>query len=987
MEIISGSKDLITVHNAYRTIQEISRLQRARETASELKLFYADLTAYCVMIRDHWNRIHKSIARTNNTLHSRLLDQLEAAITPSVFGEYRISASSLSIGAKLHALHQRWEQSRGENDNNLRLQRVHSYLNFGTTPEARDEFIRTLATCEEDIRKLYPEDPSEWTMDDFAPQKKVREPPFAAWNAAKSIFKALTACKSCTCCPMHEFIARFGLGTYRKPELEPDSSMDVGLDFDMFLSMTEDWQEVCVHTAKESAVHFTVNDELGQPSPKARGPRNKAMKVKKLCEPIAKIRSMTQYRLEFEVIRGQLFKLQSKRSTSLIDTTKDCISLEQFLRGGSRSFTERTRRILAVILSSAVLHLHDTPWLQPTWSSSDVLFFRTASLAIPLRPFIQIELSNTDHTHDLGEMRDSCDGDVGGLEGDALDDVDPDDLIQHQCPTLISLAIILLELYFVMPFDELAQRYGVEIGEDLGLRSHTRSIDTTLVFKACSNEIPENFQFLCAVEKCLDPTVWEDSEGNKLDNQTLRTRIYEEVVRPLETELTQTYSSISIDSLDEFARNLDFAGWDRIIRPLNQQPTAPTPRGRSPAPRETFILSPRPLGSNYTQIFPASQSNFHHTGEIYQSPQSSQFFFPPYPHSSRSTVAHNTAINNIDHKVPKFFDNETIPQGHSIEARHSYLSWKTKYREVYEKFIPKQLASSRSTPVKIAILDTGIDLTHPDIDACIENIKGRYNWLDKNHTNLVYDRNGHGTFAAGLLLDYAPDAELFIAKIAENTPSNPKILAAAIHHAVSTWNVDIISMSFGFPDCNIEDYSLLEHALMNAYTNHVLLFAAASNNGGRLGLSYPAREDIVIAVHATDANGNRSGFSPTATDDRITLATVGEAVESAWPAYFCEESTNPTFVQVKSGTSFATPIAAGIAAFLLVYGRVHLPEIAFALKSLKRMEAMLKRVAEKGSMYKPRDGYHFIDLSLYKDSLFGKEKEYINHIIRDLIST
>jgi subtilisin family serine protease len=207
----------------------------------------------------------------------------------------------------------------------------------------------------------------------------------------------------------------------------------------------------------------------------------------------------------------------------------------------------------------------------------------------------------------------------------------------------------------------------------------------------------------------------------------------------------------------------------------------------------------------------------------------------------------------------------------------------------------------------------------------------------------------------------------------------------AINYAVSQWQVDIISMSFGFPTCVIEDYGELERALKNAYLKDVLLFAAASNNGGRLGRSFPSREPTVIAIHATDTNGNRSGFSPTATDDDLNLATVGEAVESAWPVYLCNEAENPTFVKYKSGTSYATPIAAGIAAFLLRYVRTHLPAEAYALKSQKRMKALLKKVAEKGIMYKPRDGYHFVDLSLYRDSLFGKDKAYIDQIMVDVL--
>jgi hypothetical protein len=192
-------------------------------------------------------------------------------------------------------------------------------------------------------------------------------------------------------------------------------------------------------------------------------------------------------------------------------------------------------------------------------------------------------------------------------------------------------------------------------------------------------------------------------------------------------------------------------------------------------------------------------------------------------------------------------------------------------------------------------------------------------------------------------------------------------------------------MTFVFPTCDIDGYGELERAIVDAYSKHVLLFAAASNSGANLDRAYPARDQNVICIHSTDANGNRSRFSPTAISDDINLATIGEAVESAWPVHLCDETTNPACVKYKSGTSYATPIAAGIAAFLLQYARLHLTDKADMLKRQSRMKAVLRKIAEKSQGSKSRDDYHYLALSLFPDNLFGRDKEFINYITGDLL--
>lgn len=207
----------------------------------------------------------------------------------------------------------------------------------------------------------------------------------------------------------------------------------------------------------------------------------------------------------------------------------------------------------------------------------------------------------------------------------------------------------------------------------------------------------------------------------------------------------------------------------------------------------------------------------------------------------------------------------------------------------------------------------------------------------------------------------------------------------AINYAVETWDVDIISMSFGWPSCDFNNYSILQEAIDNANAKKVLMFAAAANSGGRRGRAYPASASEVICVYSTDTNGNRSNFSPTAEDHNTNIATVGESIESAWPTLLCRDRDNPTSVKTRSGTSYATPIIAGIAAFQLQYARLHMSESAAMLKRKDKMEALLRRCAERGRNYIPRDGYYYVQLSLHSLNLYSGEVNEINHRIREVL--
>jgi subtilisin family serine protease len=121
-------------------------------------------------------------------------------------------------------------------------------------------------------------------------------------------------------------------------------------------------------------------------------------------------------------------------------------------------------------------------------------------------------------------------------------------------------------------------------------------------------------------------------------------------------------------------------------------------------------------------------------------------------------------------------------------------------------------------------------------------------------------------------------------------------------------------MSFGIR----EYHEPLQKAVANAVHKGALVFAAASNDGANFGRAFPAKYPGVFCIHATDGNGRPSAFNPTADDKDVNFSLLGENVLSHWPAG-TKGHNQP--VNTMSGTSVATPIAAGLAASILSFIR------------------------------------------------------------------
>lgn len=240
------------------------------------------------------------------------------------------------------------------------------------------------------------------------------------------------------------------------------------------------------------------------------------------------------------------------------------------------------------------------------------------------------------------------------------------------------------------------------------------------------------------------------------------------------------------------------------------------------------------------------------------------------------------------------------------------------------------------------------------------------------------DKDGHGTFIAGIFLQLVPDVDLRIARIGKVRDDIQKDatlsfkVAQAINHAVDDWGSEIISMSF----CCAETPAL-RTAARHAVSKDVLLFAATGNSGLNEDLIYPATEHRVFKVMASNYIGEKTPFSTPSENKDYSLLTLGCAIESTWPCTLRSaaadqglEVTCPRAIirkkletkdqhprgsdctctdtwTVMSGTSFATPIAAAFAAVVYQFYNAHRSKIKLdnreeGFKSITSMRRVLK---------------------------------------------
>ena len=213
--------------------------------------------------------------------------------------------------------------------------------------------------------------------------------------------------------------------------------------------------------------------------------------------------------------------------------------------------------------------------------------------------------------------------------------------------------------------------------------------------------------------------------------------------------------------------------------------------------------------------------------------------------------------------------------------------------------------STGSNVVDIAIVDSGVDPAHPDLAG---KLLPGYNFLSLNSD--THDVYGHGTKVAGSAAAIANNG-VGVSGVAWQNPVMPLVvlnssnfasyydIAQAVIYAADH-GVKVINISIGGTSSD----AYMQSAMNYAWSKGAVIVAAAGNSGNTTPM-YPAACTNVVAVAAT-----------TSTDTRASFSNYGSWITLAAPGSSIYTTTNGGGYGSVSGTSFASPITAGLAALV-----------------------------------------------------------------------
>lgn len=283
-------------------------------------------------------------------------------------------------------------------------------------------------------------------------------------------------------------------------------------------------------------------------------------------------------------------------------------------------------------------------------------------------------------------------------------------------------------------------------------------------------------------------------------------------------------------------------------------------------------------------------------------------------------------------------------------------------------------ANTHGKGVRVAVLDTGVDATHPALSPAIVAT------ADFTGSGSASDDDGHGTHCAGIIAaqptpastpskaknpsgsngnpasavipfsGVAKEAKLLIGKVlktrGDEVWGEPHWVVDGIRWAIKQ-RADIISMSFAARRSSSDLYFAIHQALWLGK----FVICAAGNDGSlyQNGIGYPGRYGGVVTVAAHDRNGKPAGFS--STGGEVDVVGPGEDIWST----FCKNGQSG-YARL-SGTSMAAPFVAGLAALIVSRHKSNAKGNGTALTNNEDLKDHLLRMAAHPGHHDSATGY------------------------------
>lgn len=241
--------------------------------------------------------------------------------------------------------------------------------------------------------------------------------------------------------------------------------------------------------------------------------------------------------------------------------------------------------------------------------------------------------------------------------------------------------------------------------------------------------------------------------------------------------------------------------------------------------------------------------------------------------------------------------------------------------------------TNKGAGVAVAVIDTGIDLSHPDLIANVAPVNKTCVWGTRN----ANDDNGHGTHVAGTIaaannsigvVGVAPQAKLIAVKVLNRNGSGTWsgvicgidwVTANAALYGIKVANMSLGGGGTSDNNCGNTNNDALHKAICKSVAKGVTYVVAAGNESTNAANSVPsAYNDAVITVSAlADSDGASGGFGPAtsygADDTFATFSNFGAVVDLGAPGVSIFSTWKGGAYNTISGTSMATPHVSGAA--------------------------------------------------------------------------